>query len=170
MPGYRESPHDRRCGPRHAVPNGRLDGPGQRCNVAPSDDLRAEGVLTVLHAPSRWQAAEVLRSAVSVAGVGLGAPAGCAEGRFSGWVRRMTSRVPLQVLHPTTPPEPPPDRGRLLTPQQVADVLFNGTVSAAWVRRHVPYKVVLGHSTIRWYEHDVRRWIDERRGGVAFRP
>jgi len=53
----------------------------------------------------------------------------------------------------------PPDRGRLLTAAQVAAELFSGTVSAAWVRRTVPGKLRLGHSTVRYYEHDVRAWI-----------
>src|SRR2546422_848597 len=58
---------------------------------------------------------------------------------------------------------PPPDRGRLLTAAQVATDLFHGTVSATWVRRSVPNKVVLGHSTIRWYVYDVQAWISARR-------
>ena len=59
--------------------------------------------------------------------------------------------------------EPAADRGRLLTAAQVAGQLFNGTVSAAWVRRNVPYKVVLGHSTVRWYAADVQAWISTKR-------
>ena len=59
--------------------------------------------------------------------------------------------------------EPPADRGRLLTAAQVAAELFNGTVSAAWVRRNVPHKVVLGHSTVRWYVADVQTWINTLR-------
>jgi predicted DNA-binding transcriptional regulator AlpA len=54
-------------------------------------------------------------------------------------------------------------RGRLLTATQVAAELFSGTVSAAWVRRQVPHKVVLGHSTVRWFEHDVQAWIANQR-------
>ena len=59
--------------------------------------------------------------------------------------------------------EPPADRGRLLTAAQVAAELFNGSVSTAWVRRNVPRKVVLGHSTVRWYAGDVQAWIDTLR-------
>lgn len=58
---------------------------------------------------------------------------------------------------------PPPDRGRLLTADQVAADLFNGTVSPAWVRRNCPGKIVLGHSTVRWFERDVRVWLEGRR-------
>ena len=67
----------------------------------------------------------------------------------------------LQVLPQSTVQrvEPPADRGRLLTAVQVATELFNGSVSAAWVRRNVPHKVVLGHSTVRWYAGDVQAWI-----------
>ncbi len=59
--------------------------------------------------------------------------------------------------------EPPADRGRLLTAAQVAAELFNGTMSATWVRRNVPHKVVLGHSTVRWYAGDVQAWINTLR-------
>ena len=69
----------------------------------------------------------------------------------------------LQVLPRSTEQqqrvEPPSDRGRLLTAAQVAAELFNDSVSAAWVRRNVPHKVVLGHSTVRWYAGDVQAWI-----------
>jgi predicted DNA-binding transcriptional regulator AlpA len=60
-----------------------------------------------------------------------------------------------------TPAFLPPDRGRLLTPAKVAELI--GDVSEAWVRRTVPHKVRLGHSTTRWYEDDVRRWLEQRR-------
>ncbi len=62
---------------------------------------------------------------------------------------------------PPEPQPPPPDRGPLLDSQQVADLI--GGVSASWVRRNVPCKLTLGHSTVRWFEHDVRRWLEERR-------
>lgn len=58
-------------------------------------------------------------------------------------------------------PSPPPDRGRLMTPEQVADLV--GGVSPAWVRRNVPHKVRLGHSTVRWYELDVQGWLERCR-------
>lgn len=53
---------------------------------------------------------------------------------------------------------PPADRGPLLGPAQVAAMI--GGVSAAWVRRRVPGKITLGQRTVRWYDHDVRNWID----------
>ena len=69
----------------------------------------------------------------------------------------------LQVLGVERPIVPvPPHRGRLLTAAQVAELLFSSTVSAAWVRRNVPHKVVLGHSTVRWYEADVGAWISTK--------
>jgi hypothetical protein len=58
----------------------------------------------------------------------------------------------------------------LLTAAQVAAELFNGTIGPAWVRRHVPYKLVLGHSTVRWYEHDVLAWIATQRTCAAEEP
>lgn len=60
---------------------------------------------------------------------------------------------------------PPPDRGPLLTAQQVAKIV--GGVSTAWVKRTVPVKVRLGHSTVRWYESDVRAWLESQRTGEA---
>ena len=60
-----------------------------------------------------------------------------------------------------SPVAPPPDRGRLLTPAEVAELI--GGVSPAWVRRNVPYKVPLGHSTVRWFEDDVLSWLESRR-------
>jgi predicted DNA-binding transcriptional regulator AlpA len=60
---------------------------------------------------------------------------------------------------------PPPNRGRLLTPAQVAELI--GGLSPAWVRRNVPYKVCLGHSTVRWYENDVRAWLESRREATS---
>jgi hypothetical protein len=72
----------------------------------------------------------------------------------------------VHVLRPDTPLAPPPDRGRLLTATQVAAELLAGTVSPGWVRRHITPKVVLGHSTVRWYEADVRDWIARRRGAA----
>ena len=65
------------------------------------------------------------------------------------------------LLHPVAPLAPP-DRGPLLTAQQVAGCI-GGQVSPAWVRRHVPHKVPLGHSTVRWFAQDVQRWLEERR-------
>ena len=56
---------------------------------------------------------------------------------------------------------PPPNRGRLLTADQVAELV--GGVSPAWVRRHMPHKVTLGHSTVRWFEADVRSWLEQCR-------
>ena len=55
----------------------------------------------------------------------------------------------------------PEDRGRLLDPQQVADLI--GGVATSWVRRNMPGKLNLGHSTKRWWEADVLAWIQSRR-------
>ena len=74
------------------------------------------------------------------------------------------SPAELRVLRPDTGPMvPPPDRGRMLTAEQVAAGVFSGTVSAAWVRRKVPGKLTLGHSTVVWYEYDVRAWLEAQR-------
>ena len=61
--------------------------------------------------------------------------------------------------------EPPPNRGRLLNAQQVAELI--GNVSAVWVRRNVPHKLTLSHSTVRWFECDVLDWLERLREGAA---
>jgi hypothetical protein len=68
-------------------------------------------------------------------------------------------------IEPPADLEPPPDRGPLLTPEEVAQDpdLFRGKVKAQWVRRNVRPKVVLGHSTVLYYRDDVRDWIEGRR-------
>lgn len=77
------------------------------------------------------------------------------------------------VLKFPAPAAPPPNRGRLLAAAQVAELI--GGVSPAWVRRTVPAKVCMGHSTVRWFESDVLAWLEGRRqaptsaGGVAGR-
>jgi len=62
---------------------------------------------------------------------------------------------------------PPTHEGRLLNAAHVAAELFGGSVSAAWVRRNVPHKVVLGHSTVRWYAADVQAWIGTKRSSCG---
>ncbi len=68
----------------------------------------------------------------------------------------------LHLDHATeSPVAPPTDRGRLLTPAEVASLI--GGRSDSWVRRNVPHKLKLGHSTVRWYEDDVLSWLESRR-------
>jgi hypothetical protein len=47
----------------------------------------------------------------------------------------------------------------------VRSEIFCDAVSGWWIRRNVaPTKrIKLGHSTVGWYEQDVREWVDERR-------
>jgi len=78
-------------------------------------------------------------------------------------------RQPNLTVTGTTPiTTPPPDRGRLMTAEQVAADLLHGTVSESWVRRNVEAgRVRLGHSTVRWFENDVRVWLESQREGAA---
>ena len=69
----------------------------------------------------------------------------------------MTDRRAALLIQP---PTPPPDRGPLLTPEQVAQLV--GAVSPSWVRRTVPGKLRLGQRTVRWYRDDVLRWLATR--------
>lgn len=57
-------------------------------------------------------------------------------------------------------PTVPPDRGRLLTPVQVAQIVGR---SPAWVRANVPNKITLGHRSVFWYELDVKAWVEAHR-------
>jgi hypothetical protein len=78
------------------------------------------------------------------------------------------SRGAILSMVPDAPPAPPPNRGRLMAPDQVAAEKFGGHVTAQWVRRNVRPKVRLGHSTVLFYELDVDAWLEERRKeGVA---
>lgn len=68
-----------------------------------------------------------------------------------------------RVIGSISVPELPPDRGQLLTAQQVADEWLQGARTAEWVRRNVRPAVKLGHHTYRWYEADVRGWLESHR-------
>ncbi len=55
---------------------------------------------------------------------------------------------------------PPIERGRLLTAAEVSQIVRR---SAGWVKVHVPHKIRLGHRTVRWYEIDVKLWLESQR-------
>lgn len=71
-----------------------------------------------------------------------------------------------QVGHPPALPE---DRGRLISAQEIGEELFRGSRSADWVKRVVcpEGRLTLGHSTVRWWEYDVLKWIQEQSGEAA---
>lgn len=71
----------------------------------------------------------------------------------------MSDRHQLRVVDPDQR-RAPPKRGNLLDCHEVAEMIGR---SADWVRRNVPGKIALGHSTKRWYEDDVWRWIESRK-------
>jgi hypothetical protein len=60
----------------------------------------------------------------------------------------------------------PKRRGRLLNASKIARDLFSETVSPRWVRQNVApeAKLVLGHSTVVWWEQDVIEWLESARG------
>ena len=68
---------------------------------------------------------------------------------------------PLQ-LHPDDVPEPPRYRGRFMDAKEVAQEIFGGKRGAEWVKRTVPKKKRLAHSTVGWWEYDVLDWIDSQ--------
>lgn len=61
---------------------------------------------------------------------------------------------------------PPPDRGRLMSADQVASELMPQGIDARYVRRHVHPRVILGRK-IFYYELDVKRWLEAQREDEA---
>lgn len=61
-------------------------------------------------------------------------------------------------------PKPPPDRGRLLTADDVR-AMIGGGVALEWVYANVPHKLKISYRMVRWYEDDVRDWLEGLRGG-----
>ena len=60
-------------------------------------------------------------------------------------------------------PEPPPNVGRLLDAGEVATEIFNGKVSAEWVRTKLKAgRTKLGHRTVVWAEYRVRAWLERQ--------
>jgi predicted DNA-binding transcriptional regulator AlpA len=59
-------------------------------------------------------------------------------------------------------------KGRLLDAREIARDLFGGSVGVEWVKRNVApdRKLRLGHSTVRWWEHDVLSWIERKRSAA----
>jgi len=55
-----------------------------------------------------------------------------------------------------------PNRGRLLTADEVALDLFCGQRTGQWVRETISFGNRAGHRTVLWYELDVINWIDAR--------
>lgn len=60
----------------------------------------------------------------------------------------------------------PPEQGRLLTADEVAERL-GGAVTPRWVRAHVRPRVELHQKAVRWWEADVDAWLAARRTGRA---
>ena len=62
-------------------------------------------------------------------------------------------------------PDPPTNVGRLLDAEEIAKEIFNGKVSADWVKAKLKAgRVRLGHRTVVWAEYPVRAWIKEQVG------
>ena len=59
----------------------------------------------------------------------------------------------------------PTPRGPFMRADAIAKdpTLFNGAVSPSWVRRNVPGKVKLGHSTCGWFRSDVEAFMESRK-------
>lgn len=74
--------------------------------------------------------------------------------------------MPRPRLVSNGPPPAPIDRGPMLDAETIASRFFTNAVSPKWVRRNVPHKVTLGHSTVRWYEADVVAFVESRRSAA----
>ena len=48
-----------------------------------------------------------------------------------------------------------------MTAEDVAGMI--GSCSPGWVRANVPKKLALGRRTVRWYEQDIRQWLEQLR-------
>jgi hypothetical protein len=74
----------------------------------------------------------------------------------------------LSLLAATTPPPNPKDRGPLLTPDEIAEQVFNGKVSGRWVLANLPLdlRVKVGR-LICFRLHDAERYLDSlsKQGG-----
>lgn len=59
----------------------------------------------------------------------------------------------------------PPDRAedRLMNAEEISRDLLGGHWSPASVRRRVPGKITLGHSTVVWWLSDVVAWVESMR-------
>lgn len=78
----------------------------------------------------------------------------------------MTSRS-LSLVRPVDL-EPPPNRGPLLSIDQVVEMFPpQSGINRAFVRRHIFPRVALSKRTVFWYEADVRLWIDRQRVTAA---
>lgn len=76
-----------------------------------------------------------------------------AETRMTGRRLGLVAEAPLA----------PPDRGRLLTAEQVAAELLPDGSKPRYVRDHIYPRVVLGRRTVFWYERDVLDWLERQR-------
>lgn len=86
---------------------------------------------------------------------------------------RLLSRIPRPEPEPgapkslriipdvLTPPPNPKDRGPLLTPDAIAEVVFNGQVSGRWVLANLPLhlRVKVGKK-ICFRQFDAERYLD----------
>lgn len=59
-------------------------------------------------------------------------------------------------------PQPSNGRGAAWSAEDVAREIFNGKVSARWVKDNFkPGRDKIGYRTVIWWENEVRRWRDQ---------
>ena len=54
---------------------------------------------------------------------------------------------------------------RLMTASEIAEEVFRNHKSPEWVRRNLPGKIAIGHSTVMWFEDEAWEWVNSRREG-----
>lgn len=63
-------------------------------------------------------------------------------------------------------PQPPADRGKLLSVDQVRALFPEGhQPSPDWIYSHVPHKVKMGRRSY-WWSEDLLHWLDSLRGAA----
>ncbi len=75
----------------------------------------------------------------------------------------MSNRRQPHLHRSSDPPAAP--KGRLLTAAEISTEVFRKHKTAEWIRRNVPKKIQLGHSSVMWYEADVWEFIESRKEG-----
>lgn len=59
-------------------------------------------------------------------------------------------------------PSPPPNRGPLLDAETVRRMIGGADgPSLDWIYANVPHKVKISHRCVRWFEADVKAWLED---------
>lgn len=76
--------------------------------------------------------------------------------------RRSQERIHNQWPDQRTLKNSTAQKGRLMNASEIAEEFFGGTRSPQWVRRNIPGKKTLGHSTVRWFREDIVQLLKQQ--------